>query len=518
MRHASVLLAVLLVGCGTEVSTPQLRQPLPGVPSFPLVTGRTANAQLGTSVAGCRGPGFVAGAPGEISTLLFLDGGRYFPLPYAGPDAGVGLAVACEGGPTALTVVSAGEAGLWAHRLDGGSSLLRSMAASALERGPTSSTPMLAGFPTNGVVELHAFTGTGFVYARALSAAPGFGTSVAWDPLGHFFAVGDVANESVRLFGWDGGVQDGGQLFGPSSSDFGRAIAIADVHPSPGPELIVGATGSNQVFIYGEVMGPPRLVMVLDAVSGSTVGSFGASFAVEPTPVAGSLHALWVGDPGSNRLFRFVGDAGEPFLSLGGGGFGTSLAVAEQNLLIGAPRYSESQPNGGAVYSVPFGTTVFPATVPMECATHLPCVTQTCQLGSCVGGVLCVTAGNPLCSAAQCVSGQCTGTDAGMRPDAGSPDAGEPDAGAPDAGESDAGETDAGEPDAGRDGGFDAGVPDAGAADAGPLDAGSAVDGGLEREKFGTCGCSGAGAVPLVLLSVMLSRRARRQRRHSTAV
>ena len=131
-----------------------------------------------------------------------------------------------------------------------------------------------------------------------------------------------------------------------------------------------------------------------------------------------------------------------------------------------------------------------------------------------MGGVFCqnpVPLNCPLgCNAA----GTCLPVDGGI--DAGVFDAGGFDAGSVDAGSVDGGHLDAGSPDAGPvDGGGepsrDAGAPDAGSAsDAGSseADAGT-IDGGTGPAAlvFTSCGCAGTDALPLLLLSLVLSRR-----------
>lgn len=350
-------------------------------------------------------------------------------------------------------------------------------------------------------------TSSGYSSLSDVVEAPSAGAALAWAPTGEYFAVGDPEAHLARVYRWvpDGGAGgwafDAGDVMGPAGTDFGAALAVADVHPNSGLELIVGSPSSAQVFIYSEVSGLASLLLVLEPAGGVS-GSFGTSLAIEPTPIAGgTLHALWVGDPVNERVFRFVGDAGQAFTSASFGEeyFGFSLAVSEQNLIIGAPLYSEVLDNAGAVYSVPFDTVVIPSGVPMTCDSSRVCLTPGCQIGRCLGGVVCQAMGNPLCSAQVCNNGACDG---GFVPvDAGRPDAGEPDAGPPDGGTADGGSVtpDGGEPDAGKP----------------PRpDAGSGVDAGEgDVEIYGTsCGCSGAGAVPLVLLSLAFSRRARRLR------
>lgn len=487
---SGLVLAALVVGCGLQAAPEvrALRQPAPGSPLDPVQIGRNGDAWLGASVAACREPGFVAGAPGDNSTFLFLDGGLWFDLPLFGTfDAGaVGVAVACEGLSPNLVAVSAGFSGVWTHRRSGINAVIQGAPASALARGHTSSTPLLLGTPEQGTVEFQLWSGATYATITGqgpLTAAPEFGAAMAWEPQGTAFVVGDPASDTVRLFWWNAtGPSDAGIIIGPSGSRFGAALATGDVHANPGLELVVGAPGANRVFVYSDVLGQAALVMVLEWSNGSGVtGSFGRSLAVEPNPVAGTLHALWVGDPAGDQVIRFVGDAGVPFSSGSGGAFGYSLAAQERNLIVGAPRFSGA---AGAVYTVPFDVPPFSNAVAMPCTVGAACVSPGCVVGQCVGGVLCALSGNALCADSECIDGVCSVVDAGQ------PDAGLPDAGKADGGQSDAGvKVDAGaEVDAGTSG--DAGV-------GGPV-------------RFGTaCGCSGAGAVPLLVLAGVLSRRRR---------
>jgi hypothetical protein len=548
MRRCSLLMVALVAGCTSEPTASResggLRQPLPMVMPFPLFQGRTTGAQLGTSLDPCGGGGFVAGAPGDNSALLVTDGGAWFESPVGILDGGaVGVSVVCDGPVSVPRVVTAGDLGVFHSTLLAGWVKIKDGGVEVIARGSSAISPLLVAEPSSGTVSVYNQL-SGYTLASSIPGAQGMGSALVWHPAGTYFAAGNPRTATVRLTGWDTNANTTTSttvLQGPTGSGFGAALAIGDVHPNPGAELIVGTPGTAQVFIYGEGMGAPPLLMVLDALA-AAAGSFGLSLAVERLGTTATLNGLWVGDPFNDSLMRFIGDAGETLDGpTVGASFGSSLAVSGSSLVIGAPLYSDVHFQSGAIFKVPLDPAVVNGT-PMLCDVREDCFTPTCEVGRCLGGVACLPAGR-LCPLAVCVAGMCpsdggmnldAGSDAGSPPDAGTtnagttdagnPDAGNPDAGSPDAGSPDAGSPDAGSPDsgvadAGLDGGTitDGGTPlDGGVTDAGTNDAGEPLlpDGGVAPAAltFTTCGCSGIGAVPLVLLSMLLGRRRSAQR------
>ena len=311
---------------------------------------------------------------------------------------------------------------------------------------------------------------------------------------------------------------------------FGRALAVGDVLPAPGEELLIGAEGAVYVYL-NDGTGP---VMRL---SGNNA-SFGVSVSSSLTPF--SIEGVLVGEPADDRVFQFVGDAGSVFMasSSPGESFGASVAANGGEFAVGAPDHLMGS---GAVYTIVQPPLVRVGEV-QECTVGQPCFSQGCLQGECLGGVFCDLAAQiPACLMDQrCDQGICVSFDGGtVTRDAGTGinldsgvidpdlDAGRPDASVsydggmwPDGGS--IGPGDAGiDPnrDAGVDAGMDAGSTtdrDSGVADRDggvkpPKDAGSdEVDGGSEPMFFTTSGCSETGLLPMLALCLaMLRRRAR---------
>mgnify|MGYP001593441737 FL=1 len=345
--------------------------------------------------------------------------------------------------------------------------------------------------------------------AAPLSRSPGFGASLAWFPQGRRFAVGDPDAGLAQVYDLedDGGVTLVAQFQDPAIPGFGRSVAVGDLSPREGLEVVVASRGRVSTF---QLDG--GLVFRIPGLS----NSLGAALAVSPGYAAG-LDSLWVGEPALGRVIHYVGDSGT-VTNKPGIAFGSSLAVDDRRgVAAGAPAWPGGDAGPGALFFEQLGGPV--AGVAMECTAGASCATRACELGDCLGGVLCrnllseCTAGETCDSTGACVpdagvrdGGIDGGADAGI--DAGAVDAGAADAGGADAGGADAGAADAGATDAGA---TDAGAADAGAADAGRGDAGAGGDAGVDPAAdgpliFGTCGCSG-GAMPALLLCLMLLRR-----------
>ena len=526
MRRLLVALLFGFTGC-TSVDEPApvaaLEQANNGFPDVgPDWVGTNTQAHLGSVISTCPGSGFLAGAPGDDSAWFLPQGIRVSPMRQgvisSYPVICMGSQGGIVGGPSAARVSSGG---VWAP----------------LPTPPVESLALAGngwvavGETDAGVVALFApGSATTLISPNYTSpAVGGNGAAVAWHSAS-MLVVANSESHSVALWplssGADGGVIRGNPftLLNPDqtsfNSDFGAVLAVGNVALSAGEEIIVAAPANGRVYVYSA---SAVLLLTLSASN-----SFGASLEVDPRPFAGSLHALWVGEPRLDRVHAFVGDAGTAFdapASADGGLFGAAIAIDSTGVLaIGAPRYSQNPGDEvGAVYSFTFDGGLLPGVVG-QCSAGAGCVLPYCTAGSCMGGVLCMPAGGAgsACPATKtCVNDACVtrdaGTDAGApdagttdagAPDAGAPDAGAPDAGAPDAGRADAGTTDAGFTDAGADAGGQGGG-DAGLDDAGTADAGSGADAGMnEALVFRSCGCS-TGGLPMLLLGLALGLRRR---------
>lgn len=510
---ASALLAGLLWSCEPEAPPEPGHAAIQQAIGPPSLVG-TLGASLGASLAACPGGGFVAGAPGVGTALFTTDGGS---PPAQGSS--LGAAVACVGSANAPLLVAAGSTGV--KRSAGVTwQPLSSDAVLSVARAASAGLPLLVGQPDDTVRFIDPLTGSAL--APPLPGTPGFGRSVAWVPGGTRFVVGSVAGRKVELYDYQPGMAATflRVIARTAVPEFGRAVVVGNLSPQQGLELAVG--GQGQVFIYRQ---DGTLLLTLTQ---SASASFGSALAIEPQLTPG-LDALWVGESDNDQVHRFVGDAGEITNAgtLLGIAFGASLAIDEAKVLaVGAPDHLTALVHNGAVFLQPLSQPPVQGKV-MECTVGSPCRTTACELGRCVGGVLCdslvATCGaTETCDA---MTGMCTLVlDAGMDLDGGQ--VGEPDAGTltdggrPDAGtNADAGTlVDAGQA---RDGGDDdaGGSFDAGAADGGEVpdaggstqDAGSPGDAGAGAEplRFVATGCSSAAGVPLGLLGLALLRRRR---------
>ena len=238
MRLQVVFVAAVLAGCAVEPAPDevrQLRQAGATFPPFPQYVGPWAEARLGTSVAECRVPGFVAGAPGVNATLLATDGGSWFLDPGTSGDAGaVGVAVACDGAPAGVIAVTAGDEGAYVLAQNGARLDYRPVAA--LARGPSPTLPLLMGQPELGLVRAFLPTDGGSLSVFSLLGTQGLGAALEWNETGAFFAIGNPTAGQVTTYTWiDAGAVFRSQLPGATGIGFGSALAIGDVHPSSGP-------------------------------------------------------------------------------------------------------------------------------------------------------------------------------------------------------------------------------------------------------------------------------------------
>ena len=529
MRWLAVL--GLLFGCAPIDPEAQraLRQAFTAPPQLQGPDG----GRLGQALAPCRTTGFVAGAPGVGSAMTHL-GTSTMP---AGPEA-LGLTVACDGPTGSLRILSGGLSGLKLIQvMGGGSTTLSNAPTVALSRAGSTTLPVLVG-EAGGVVRfLHPSTFMP-VAPGLMGVGPSFGAALTWFPSGARFAVATPESRQVDLYDFipdAGAVHVMPSLINTGRTRFGMTVAVGDVSPRFGLEVIIGSEGAVDIYEQNGTL--------IQTLTGSST-SFGAALAVQNDWATG-IDALWVGEPSLDRIHQFVGDAGtmDQFITPAVR-FGASLSVDQfGELAIGAPEFPDPTQRG-AVFTqqVRFVT---PVGEVGDCDTAIGCLASNCMRGTCKGGVFCeglfdacetgamcdVSTGVDRCFLADggVVVVSLPGRDAGNvgdagAPDAGSPDAGSPDAAIPDAGTPDAGTPDAGAPDAGApdagtpDAGTpDAGTPDAGTPDAGPRDAGgekerdggSADAGDHEPWIFTSRSCSTSSVFPLVLISLALARRRR---------
>jgi MYXO-CTERM domain-containing protein len=501
---------VLLWACAPAEPSAATRRDALSMPAL-VTSGGEGGAQLGWALAPCPVVGAVvlASAPGLPAAWRSSTGAFTSRLGDAGQ---LGQVLVCDPGGAAVV---GGPGGLFRVQSDGGWASLR--AGSWLSAARLSTSRLIA-LDSAGTVHVLDWDGTS-VSQNSLLGTPRLVTAVSSTQ----FVLADPQNQKVSFFSL---LNDQPQPLGSASfasvTGFGRAMAVGDVTPAnPGPELIVGASG--QV-----------LILSLDGGVLNTLGipndlSFGAAVATEPSEYL-ALDALWVGAPGSDRAFRFIGDAGTLFAPAGvsGAQFGAAITATNASfspaVYFGAPAYGSSEE--GAVFSVVAATSGLVATV-RECGLTRPC--DGCPAGPCLGGVVCLQPGsNPTCTGGKVCNGTVcvdppdggASEDAGMINDAGViTDAGvNDDAGViTDAGvNDDAGVvTDAGvNDDAGviADAGVndDAGViTDAGVND----DAGVITDAGVAPGDLtfsAGCGCAGVSDWPVALVGLVLLARRRR--------
>jgi hypothetical protein len=487
---------------------------------MPIARGGAPNAHLGYSVAACRNNGqgtaqfFAAGAPG-IDTA-FLYGPQTLTV-----DAGLemGRVVVCEGSGSSPDIIAAGaEAGAWKRSTASLEVLLPGVDIIALARGDVSQNSPTLLSVGNNVYRMS--TGNPVLWL----SDPGFGFHIACAPTTDLCAMAAPTGGAKVYLAADGG---SAPLFLVDQADGGHnvtAVAIGELHPASGLEVAIADQGVVEVYATGA---RSRLLYTLRSEFGVPVTGFGTSLAVDRIDAGAGLASLWIGSPFEARIYRFIGDAGTFTGELNatfGSEFGHALAIeASGGLLVTAPRYTDLMMSGpseeGAVFRdnpnrwVSLGAIVG---VQQECDVTVPCRVpssgSTCQIGTCVGGVICANLGGPTSNCGSGDGGLSTGdggtnpgdggtvgVDGGNATDGGSV---EPeDAGTDvDAGPMDAGSSvgDAGAPDGGQN------RPDAGAtSDAGM----SGADAGVGDVRFTTCGCSSPALGPLLFILLALVRR-----------
>ena len=508
MRWA-VLVCSLFWSCApstlSDGSHGELRQALPMPMNLPYVG--PPGSRLGSSLAPCSGSGFVAGAPGTGTAWHSPSGA----LPQA-IGSGLGRAVGClppsGGGDSAM--VAGGDAGMRVVVSGGWTSAYSLSPTLSISVSDVTGFPVLVG--TSSAFLLYNRTTGTVVNAQTGTAAH----VVQWFSGSTRFAVTTSIGSMVKLYDFNTSTNgfDFVTTIPNNALGFGRALAVGDVLPAPGEELIIGAEGA--VFVYlNDGTGPVMRLSGNNASFGTSVSSSLTQFSIE---------GVLVGEPADDRVFQFVGDAGSVFMASPSPGesFGASVAANGGEFAIGAPDHLMGS---GAVYTIVQPPLVRVGEV-QECTVGQPCFSESCLQGECLGGVFCDLAAQiPACLMDQrCDQGICVSFDGGtVTRDAGTGinldsgvidpdlDAGRPDASVSfDAGRPDAGSIGPG--DAGMDAGSttdrDSGVDDRDGGGTPQKDAGSdQVDGGSEPMYFTTSGCSETGLLPMLALCLAMIRR-----------
>ncbi len=423
MRKTLNVVLLLLAACQLPEESPpgaaQVRQAgavAVGVPPAAEFVGNVGD-ELGASIAPCPTSGYVAGAPGGNSVLMFPSytgfGAMMRDVGPATPLRGSGAAVACNTVGTANIAYTGGASGLFKVLPDGGWNKVQ--------------------LPDGGVTALALQTAAG---EQLLTASPpslhlynvnvgstnlltsGYDTeAIAWAPGNTHFAIGLPTSGQVHVFKFPPSADAGTPvtLYSPlpATARFGASLAIGEVLSTGGLELLVGAPGANRVLVYSGFPDAPYLVHEL-VPPGTTVMQpvqFGHAIALEPAS-AGTLAAVWVGAPEAASVTRFIGDAGEYSWVLTSTRFGAAIAMAGLDAIVGAPTYNDGPGPGGAVFRIPT-----PAALPGEqqdCVVDARCALPGCVMGVCVGGVFCSSATTTNCDPnEQCSSGRCVSSGAG---------------------------------------------------------------------------------------------------------
>lgn len=419
MRKTLNVVLLLLAACQLPEETPpgaaQVRQAgavAVGVPPAAEFVGNVGD-ELGASIAPCPTSGYVAGAPGGNSVLMFPSytgfGAMMRDVGPATPLRGSGAAVACNTVGTANIAYTGGASGLFKVLPDGGwnKAQLPDGGVTALALQTAAGEQLLTASPPS----LHLYNVN--VGSTNLLTS-GYDTeAIAWAPGNTHFAIGLPTSGQVHVFKFPPSADAGTPvtLYSPlpAAARFGASLAIGEVLSTGGLELLVGAPGANRVLVYSGFPDAPYLVHEL-VPPGTTVMQpvqFGHSIALEPAS-AGTLAAVWVGAPEAASVTRFIGDAGEYSWVLTSTRFGAAIAMAGLDAIVGAPTYNDGPGPGGAVFRIPT-----PAALPGEqqdCVADTRCALPGCMKGVCVGGVFCSSVTttncdpNEQCSADRCVS------------------------------------------------------------------------------------------------------------------
>lgn len=405
MRKVLTAVLMLMTACEVNAPSPSVATQsfaLPGIPVLvsPVPAPRalgTPGSLLGTSVAACRTEGYVAGAPGTSKVVVVRGGGQRTDLgPFGAGAQASGLAVACEDLPNDRRFVfTGGVQGLFISEPDGGTSQVPQITqVLSLSRSPEENV-LLSGESRFG----RLLATPSAQLAHTVSGSGTFGASVVLpSPDAGFFAVGDPTAAKVYLYEVSSmGVTNLGHIPGASNSKFGQAIAVGDVHPSPGLELIISSPLTDQIFVYAN---PRRfsmtqlLVLTPDFTTLPGQSEFGASLAVQPN-AAQQLGGIIVGSPGDGRVQRYIGSSVDATWEELGSRLGAAVTVDRSTVVVGAPAHEN---NKGAVFEL----TNFPVNdgKQMVCVKDQPCSLPNCTVGTCLGGVFCSSALTTMCPSA----------------------------------------------------------------------------------------------------------------------
>ncbi len=508
MRAPLLLLLTCLAGC----QVPELERVDTRRDALPSLYGPPVS-HFGASLADCPGAGYIVGAPG-ISAVVSTNSSTGLPT-YVSIANGVGDAVACQrlvdGG---LVAFAGGDGGAFQLLRDGGAELVRQFAAPVValdhdgERLVIGAPPFVA---LGDLIDLRTDAGSRF--GASLLRVPGY------------VLVGDPETSTVTVFSLDGGFKSRLDPALPGSQ-FGAALAWGVVSFGVDEQLLVGAPGTQRVFLFSLVNGVATASGAIPSSGAAGPAGFGSSIALAPLSVSNgeSFNSVWVGAPEDDSVSQYVNGVEVQYVQLPelGSRFGAALSASALSAAVGSPEFDGGS---GAIF---FVDSEISRPGELRACTRGEACPINCRVGTCLGDAVCI---EPVCSSSDCgcqvgfVCNQTTqeceafdagGVDAGF--DAGTPDAGEEDAGFDagtlDAGEEDAGfdagtpdsghEEDAGTPDAGQ---ADAGAPDAGGDDAGAPDAGDTDGGVAPPVTFTTCGCTSGPALTFFWLGALLWRR-----------
>lgn len=502
MRAPLLILLTCLVGC----QVPEFERVETRRDALPSLYGPPVS-HFGASLVDCPGAGYLVGAPG-ISSVVSTSSNTGLPT-YLFVENGVGDSVACrrlaDGG---LVAFGGGDGGAFQLLRDGGATLIR-------EFGLFSPAPVVALVHDGERLLMGAppYAALGATTDLRTDAGSRFGASLLRVP--GYVLVGDPETSTVTVFSLDGGFKSRLDPALPGSQ-FGAALAWGVVSFGADEQLLVGAPGTQRVFLFSLVNGVATAGGAIPSSGAAGPAGFGSSIALAPISLNNGeiFNSVWVGAPEDDSVSQYVNGVEVQYVQLPelGSRFGAALTASTLSAAVGSPEFDGGN---GAIF---FIDSEIARSGELRACTQGEGCQINCRVGTCLGGAVCI---EPVCSSSDCgcqvgfVCNQTTqeceafdagGVDAGF--DAGTPDAGEEDAGF-DAGTPDSGhEEDAGTPDAGH---ADAGTPDAGDDDAGAPDAGSTDGGVIVPEQtpvtFTTCGCTSGPALTFFWLGALLWRR-----------
>jgi hypothetical protein len=292
--------------------------------------------RLGYSVAGCHeyDGSYVYGAPGaNLVAFVSVDGGEeLFSPPFATSNGWYSLC-GFSAGVGGRGVIAGTQTQFFTFPIPTPTPLQ----VSAMAQSDVSFGPALIASATDGKLYERrsanpsslSLWNNNFGTGLALAFMPGNATQ---------FAV--TLPSSVKVFSLNGGMPQEvwvrNNLASPPSS-----VAFGNFHPAPGPEVAVKQ--GTQIHIFSTDAGPtspPVMVLVFSPGGSGSPGMFGSSLATEPNDAGDGLNALWVGSPGQDRVYRFLGDAGDVYEGPTTTAFGTAMGFSRRDrLIVGAPTH-----------------------------------------------------------------------------------------------------------------------------------------------------------------------------------